>query len=486
MLAVMDRAGLFVLAGTGHIAWAMSDFALDRSIVGPLHQQLASRLRAAIAAGTLAPGARLPSARNLAGQLGVARGTVDAAYAMLAGEGTLLPRGPAGTIVSPALAARPALPSQRLIPLAARRAPPNVVLPFRMGLPALDAFPRKLWSGLTVRAARRLGAGDLGYPDVAGDAALRTAVAAYLGVARGISCSADQVLITGGFQGALALVLNVLLRVGDPVWVEDPGYLMARQALEAAGARLVPVRVDAEGLRVAAAVQAAPRARLAVLTPTHQCPLGVALSLPRRLALLAWAAEAGAWVLEDDYDSEFRYAGHPLPALKSLDRGGRVLYAGTFSKVLFPGLRLGYLVVPDELAGAFARAARLQHSGLPALEQRVTAAFMAEGHFARHIRRMRGLYAARRTALAAALRGAFGERVALELAAGGMHLLARFPEAEDDVTLARRAAEAGLAPTALSGTAMAHDCGQGLLLSFTNVAEADAPALVQRLAAAIG
>lgn len=459
---------------------------LDRTVSGPLHLQIATRLRAAIAAGVLAPGARLPSARSLAGQLGVARGTVDAGYAVLIGEGVVLPRGSAGTIVSPELAAQAAPPAQRRMPFAPRRAEQSTVpLPFRMGLPALDAFPRKLWTSLTVRAARRLGTEALAHPDPAGWLPLREAIAAYLGVSRGILCRPDQVLVTAGFQGALALVTRVLLRAGDIVWVEDPGYHLARQALEAAGASLVPLRVDRDGLRVAAGVTAAPRARLAVVTPTHQSPLGVPLSLPRRLALLAWAAEAGAWVLEDDFDSEFRYSGHPLPALKSLDRGGRVLYAGSFSKVLFPALRLGYLVVPDELAEAFARASRLGSFGLPSLEQRVVAAFMAEGHFARHLRRMRTLYAARRRALAAALAGAFGDRMTLELAAGGMHLLARFPGAADDGTLARRAAAAGLAPTALSSLAMAHDCGQGLLLSFTNVPEGEAEALARRLAEAL-
>jgi GntR family transcriptional regulator/MocR family aminotransferase len=459
---------------------------LDRTVSGPLHLQIATRLRAAITAGVLAPGARLPSARSLAGQLGVARGTVDAGYAVLIGEGVVVPRGSAGTVVSPELAARAAPPVQRRMPFAARRAEaPAKALPFRMGLPALDAFPRKLWTSLTVRAARGLGVEALGLPDPAGWRPLREAIAAYLGVSRGILCSPDQVLVTAGFQGALALVTRVLLRAGDPVWVEDPGYTLARQALEAAGATLVPVRVDRDGLRVAAGMVAAPRAKLAVVTPTHQCVLGVALSLPRRLALLAWAAESSAWVLEDDYDSEFRYTGHPLPALKSLDRGGRVLYAGSFSKVLFPGLRLGYLVVPDELAEAFARASRLGSFGLPSLEQRVVAAFIADGHFARHLRRMRVLYAARRRALVEALAEAFGDGVALELEAGGMHLLARFPGAADDGTLARRAAAAGLAPVALSSLAMAHDCGQGLLLSFTNVPEGDADALAERLRVAL-
>jgi GntR family transcriptional regulator/MocR family aminotransferase len=312
-----------------------ASIALDRSDSGPLHLQIATRLRMAIATGVLAPGARLPSARSLAGQLGVARGTVDAGYAVLVGEGVVVPRGPAGTIVSPELPAVAAPAIQCPMPFASRREAQTAPLPFRMGLPALDAFPRKLWTSLTVRVARSLGAEALGQPDPPGWRPLREAIAAYLGVARGIRCAPEQVLITAGFQGALALVARVLLRPGDAVWVEDPGYLFARQALEAAGTSLVPLRVDRDGMRVAAGVAAAPRANLAVVTPTHQSPLGVALSLPRRLALLGWAAEAGAWVLEDDYDSEFRYTGHPPPALKSLDRASRVLYAGSFSKVLF-------------------------------------------------------------------------------------------------------------------------------------------------------
>jgi GntR family transcriptional regulator / MocR family aminotransferase len=458
---------------------------LDAADTAPLYQQIANRVRAMVAAGQLAPGARLPSARALAAQLGIARGTVDTAYELLAGEGAIQARGSAGTIVSRGLTRRTAMPEQRPMRFAQRVADDLAAKPFRMGLPALDAFPRKLWSGLVVRAARAGGEAELGYADPAGLAALRTQVARYLGVARGIVCAADQILITGGFQGALSLVRQVLLRPGDPVWVEDPGYFMTRQALESSNVRPVPVRVDRDGMRVAAGVVAAPKARLAVVTPTHQSPLGVALSLPRRLDLLAWAADAGAWVLEDDYDSEFRYSGHPLPALKSLDRNDRVLFAGSFSKVLFPGLRLGYLVVPDELLGAFTRAARLLDTGRPLLEQQVTAAFMEQGHFGRHIRRMRALYATRRLALAAALWEAFGDRVTVELAAGGMHLLARFPGGADDTVLARRAAEAGLSPTALSSLATAHDAGQGLLLSFTNIAEDDAPAVARRLAQAL-
>ncbi len=460
---------------------------LDPDDQAALYLQIANRIRAGVVAGTLAPGTRLPSGRALAAQLGVARGTVDAAYAVLSGEGAVEPRGAGGTVVSRQVTARPEAPAQRSMALAPERvAAMPAPLPFQMGLPALDAFPRKLWSGLTARAARALQPADLAYPDPAGLLGLRQAVAAYLRMSRGIQCQADQVLITAGFQGALALVRHALLHQGDAVWVEDPGYQQARQALEASGIRLVPVRVDHDGLRVAAGTVAAPRARLALVTPTHQSPLGVALSLPRRLALLAWAAEAGAWILEDDYDSEFRYTGHALPALKSLDRANRVLFAGSFSKVLHPALRLGYLVVPAELGEAFLRSSRLLTAGLPLLEHRVTATFMDQGHFARHIRRMRALYAERRKTLATALVNTFGSAVSIGLEHGGMHLLARFPGAADDSVLARQAARAGLAPTALSALTMAHDCGQGLLLGFANLPAETAEAAVLRLRAAIG
>ncbi|MFL5252019.1 MAG: PLP-dependent aminotransferase family protein [Rhodopila sp.] len=465
----------------------MLDFTLDPAGSEPIFVQIAARVRSAIAAGHIAPGTRLPSTRVLAARLAVARGTVDAAYALLAGEGAVLTRGSVGTIVSGLAGTRIEAASHTpfmfgAAPSSERAAP----LPFRIGLPALDAFPRKLWSNLTVHAARAMQPADLAEPDAAGVLELRQAVASYLGVARGIRCTAEQVLITAGYQGALALVRHILLRHGDPVWIEDPGYHLTRQALETAGARVVPVRVDQDGMRVAAGVAAAPRARLAVVTPAHQCLTGVALSLPRRLELLAWAAEAGSWILEDDYDSEFRYTGRPLPALKSLDRGERVLYAGSFSKTLFPALRLGYLVVPAELAAAFLRASRLATLAQPVLEQTVVAAFMRKGHFVRHIRKMRLLYANRRRALASALRVVFGERIMLDLAAGGMHLLVRFPGVADDTELARRSAAAGLAPSALSSLAMAHDCGHGLLLGFTNIAAEDAEATAARLASAIG
>ena len=456
---------------------------IDPGEPGPLFLQIATRLRVAIATGALAPGTRLPSSRTLSAQLGVARGTVDAAYDLLAGEGAVEPRGAAGTIITDQVDGLTRAPVQRDLGLRqTRHTAPAGPLPFQMGLPALDAFPRKLWSALIGKAGRAMTETDLAYPSVSGTMALREEIVAYLGLARGIICDPRQVLVTAGYQGALALVRQVLIRPGDAVWVEDPGHPQAFQAMEIGGASLVPVPVDAEGIRVATGVKAGAKAKLAIVTPTHQSPLGMPMSLPRRLALLAWAEDARGWILEDDYNAEFRYTGPPPPSLKSLDRGDRVLFSGSFSKTLFPGLRLGYLVVPDALVEAMTRAARLTTRGPPLLDQNVTAAFMAGGHFARHVKRMRGLYARRRAALANAL----SRSVKVELTAGGMHLLVRLPDGMDDGEAVRRALAAGLAPAGLSALSIAHHPGHGLLLGFTNVREEEAETLTARLIAAVG
>lgn len=452
----------------------------------PLQEQLYRRIRTAIAEGQLRPGERLPAARTLASALAIARGTVDAAYARLAGEGYLLARGPAGTIVSPLLrpAAAPLLQA-RPAPATPVEPPPPQPLPFQMGLPALDLFPRTLWTRLTARAARRLSGAALAYPDPAGLPRLREAIAAYLAVSRGVPCGPGQVIITGGYQPAISLVARLLLRPGDKVWFEEPGYFLARHALEAASAKLVPVPVDADGMAVDEARRRAAKARLAVVTPAHQAPLGVALSLARRQALLAWAGAAGGWIIEDDYDGEFHYVGRRLPALKSLDRDDRVIYAGSFSKTLFPGLRLGYLVVPQALVRDVTEAARRSAHGEPVLGQEVAADFIADGHFARHLKRMRGRYAARRAALATALVEAFGAGIDLSLQPGGMHVLARFPGGGGDDELLRRALAHRLAPAALSHHYLGRRRTQGLLLGFTNIAEAQAAASATALRRAL-
>ncbi len=461
-----------------------SELHIDRRSRVALHQQLYDRIRSAIEAGVLKPGERLASARSLAAQLDVARGTIDAAFSRLAGEGYVVTRGPRGTLVAPDF--RKARLSPRTVAVRANApASPGAPLPLQLGLPSLDLFPRKLWARLAAREARMLAGASLAYPDPQGLAALRSAVAAYLAVSRGITASPDDILITAGYQGALNVTVTLALDPGDPVWFEEPGYRIARTALLARGLKLAPVPVDGEGLMVGDGIRRYPGARLAVVTPAHQSPLGVTLSLPRRQALLDWAQTRDAWILEDDYDSEFHYSGHKPPALKSIDAMDRVFYAGSFSKTLFPGLRLGYLVVPRRFGAQAALLCQQGDRGHSVLDQAVAAAFLAEGHFARHLRRMRLAYRARRDALSDALRKQFGDRVIIAPGPGGLHTLAYFNNLPDDAAAAARAASLGLQPVPLSALFIGPAVRQGLLMSFTNVAEKDAPAIVRRLARAL-
>lgn len=465
----------------------LQDFKPGRELDAPIYLQLYRRYREAIAAGKLRPGDRVPSVRSLASELNLARGTVETAYQMLSSEGYLVTRGAAGTVVSPHLAnlAEPA-GSSAAVRLAHESSRLQVVggdVPsFQLGVPALDEFPRKTWARLAGRNLRTLKTAAMVSPDPSGYLPLRRSIATYLGISRGITCSYEQVFVTAGYGGALELVRRTLLQAGDVGWYEDPGYPFARHCLELAGLRLAPVPVDDEGFDVAAAQRRAPRARFAVVTPTHQSPMGVALSLPRRLELLEWARRRRAWIIEDDYDSEFRYHGRPLPALKRLDRDRRVLYTGTFSKVLLPGLRLAYLVVPEALVDKFRDTADYLPGPGSILLQASVADFMEQGHFARHLRRMRSVYAQRRGYLIDALAQMLADRLHVQPQAGGIHVLAHLKDGRNDKALAAAAQACGLAVQALSNWRMRRSPQGGLLMGFANFATAkEAAAAVRRL-----
>lgn len=445
---------------------------LDPTAAEPFYRQIYERFRGAIASGVLKPGDRIPSARALTQELGLARGTIEAAYSLLAAEGYIQARGQAGTVVTPDLKPGSPLPSPPPRPDAGP-APasfrPESILPFQMGLPALDRFPRKIWARLGARCVRAMQPSDMVHPPVYGLPALRAEIAAYLQVSRGIDCSPSQVFVTSGYRHSLTLIAQALLKAGDRVWLEDPGYPPTRELLAHMQIAAVPVPVDREGMVVAEGLKVAPQARAAVVTPAHQSPLSVSLSLPRRLALLDWAARTDAWIIEDDYDGEYRYVSRPLPALKSLDRDGRVLYAGTFSKVLLPSLRLAYVVVPEAQVERFEQVSQAFTGGSPELTQAVVTAFITEGHFARHIQRMRKLYAERRDMTAAGLESALGGRMRIDAQPGGMHLILRPQDGLSDRELVARMRGEGLYGEALSDWALEDDGASALLLNFTNI-----------------
>ena len=453
---------------------------LDTSAAEPLYRQIYTRFRSAIAEGLLQPGDRIPAARALALELGLARGTVESAYSLLTAEGYVEARGQAGTVVTPALARHaPVAPTPRPVPAHDNLGDAaSSIRPFQMGIPALDAFPRKVWARLAARAVRATQPEDMIYPPWAGLPELRIAIAAYLQLSRGIDCTPSQVFITSGYRNSMELITRALLVPGDGVWVEDPGYPPTSDLLREAGMQPVPVAVDGEGLMVSHGVATAPKARAAIVTPAHQSPLCVSLSLPRRLALLDWAVQSKAWIVEDDYDGEYRYVSRPLPALQSLDRDGRVLYSGTFSKVLFPAIRLAYLVVPPAQVPRFEETTRTFASAGPTLMQKIVADFMNEGHFARHIQRMRRLYAERRQIAADGLSSVLGQHMQVDPQPGGMHLVLRMKGRHTDRALAARMREHGMSALALSERGVLPHGASALLLAFTNI---DTPARAREL-----
>ena len=437
---------------------------IDSRSSAPLHRQVYEEVRSAILTGRLAAGSRVPSTRALAHSLGISRATVTQSYEQLLAEGYLQAATGSGTFVARHLpddllrpaAVRQVLPAgqstRRTIRLSRygksvaeaelyEPAGAEPLISFKYGRPALDKFPLPLWRRLLARHCR---AGEPARLDYAADSLgyrpLREAISRYLGRARAVQCEPSQVIIVGGSQQAIDLITRVLVDRGETVAIEDPGYLGARRAFLAQGARLWPAPVDESGLvveRLRARSSVEPR--LVYVTPSHQFPTGAVLSLPRRLELLAWAEETGATIVEDDYDSEYRYSGRPLPALQGLDRSGSVIYVGTFSKVLFPALRVGYLVAPANLTRVLGRAKWLVDRQPPAFEQGALTDFINEGHLDRHIRRMRTLYDQRRQTLVRALQQHLGDHVTILGENAGMHLLARIRTELADAEVVRRA-----------------------------------------------
>ena len=447
---------------------------------------LRDELRHAILSGRLKPGTRMPSTRGLAHQYECARGTIVTAFEHLLDEGYFETRKGAGTFVALALppdlvTTRHARATREKRASVARLSKTGLatvrqvsILPpsrsigkaFRGWEPAIDLFPIDLWARLTARIARRAPRSFYGQGDARGHAPLRKAIAEYVGSARGVSCTPDQIVITAGAQQAFDLCARLLLDPNDAVCMEDPGYPGAASAFKAAGARIVDVPVDHEGLCVDRLIAHAPRIRAVYTTPSNQFPLGVTMTLSRRLQLLRWALQHGVWIIEDEFDAEYRYFGRPVPALKSLDESGSVIYIGTFTKMLFTSLRLGFVVVPDSLVEAFVAGRYVTDRHSPTLEQAVLAEFILDGHFGHHIRHMRQVYAERCQILVETAADRLAGKLDVPIAASGMRTIGWLKTKADDAVAAQRARAAGLEVIALSQFTRRNKQPPGLLLGF--------------------
>jgi GntR family transcriptional regulator/MocR family aminotransferase len=431
---------------------------IDRDSRKPLYQQIYEGYRRAILAGHLRPGQRIPSTRALAAELGVSRLPVLAAYEQLLSEGYFDGRRGSGTYVNADFvegrrAARQKSQAPRF---------EDGLRPFRVSAPALDQFPRTAWARIVSRHTRTMPPELMGYGDPAGYLPLREQIAEYLRTARAVRCEASHVLVVSSSQAALSVCAAALLTPGDTVGIEEPGYPGARSGLAAPGATLAYVPVDDEGIDV----DAVGVSRAVYVTPSHQYPLGVSMTATRRVALLAWAARVDGWIIEDDYDSEYRYISRPLGALQGMDAHERVVYIGTFSKVLFPALRVGYVVVPPRLWGAFLHAREALDIFSSTLYQLALTDFLLEGRFARHIRRMRDIYRRRRDALLAGLARHCRGKLTVHNADAGLHVPVWLPDGVSDVEVVRQLDRRGLAATALSTCYGGPTARSGLLLGF--------------------
>ena len=469
---------------------------LNRTAATPLSRQLAASLRQAITEARFGIGARLPSTRVLATELGIARSTVVGVFEQLAAEGYIVARPGSGYFVpTPIAATRSAdvagepIVRKRSLSRQARvfadLPPPSrgpTLRPFEPGHPEIEGRLVATWKRLASRAFSGRSSLAWGYGEPQGEAALRGAIAEYLAAARGVRCRAEQVIITSGTQQGLSLTTRLLLDQGDVAWVEDPCYRAAYEILRAAEARIVPVPIDVHGLDIAAAPPDAPSPRLVYTTPSRQYPLGMAMPLARRAALLAWAEKAGAWIVEDDYESEFQQPSRILPSLQGLDRAGRVIYLGTFSKLLFPSLRLGYAVLPEDLVAPFTTARYLSDRQGSAVLQAIMTEFILDGHFARHLKRMRMLYAARHEFLADRIARRLGRLVGTRPGECGMYLIGWLPTGWSDRAIASALASVGVVALPLSSLTLATPRPPGLVLGYTGHSEAAMARAVDRMA----
>jgi GntR family transcriptional regulator/MocR family aminotransferase len=474
--------------------------AVDRKAAKPLHKQIYDAYRAMIVGRTLRAGQQIPSTRSLASELGISRIPVLTAYSQLLAEGYFETRMGSGTFVCSSLPdqlARREPRAARTIDVRTGSRPVSkraLLLPryagsswqlgsgaFAVGEAAYDQFPFQIWSNLVMRHCRNRRPSALHYGSALGSEQLRAAICTYLRTARAVRCDPHQVIIVSGSQQALEISARVLLDAGNPVWVEEPGYWLSRRVLAASNCRLIPVPVDEEGLHVAAGIKRCRKARAAYVTPSHQYPLGVTMSASRRLQLVDWAQSSGSWIIEDDYDSEYRYENMPIASLQGLDNNSRVVYIGTFSKTLFPSLRLGYAVVPPDLADRFAAVRHVMDIGPPSFFQAVLADFMNEGHFARHIRRMRLLYGERRIALVDSIRKEFGSTLDVCGSEAGMHLTVTLPKGFHDTEIARHAAREKIWLVPLSTSYLGASSRQGFILGFGGTPAADISRVVRQL-----
>jgi GntR family transcriptional regulator/MocR family aminotransferase len=455
---------------------------VDRSGEKPVFRQIYLQLRSAILSGALRPATKLPSTRELASQLGVSRSAVVASFEQLLAEGYASGRKGAGTYIASdlpepfaAVRGRRKRTVSAVIPAASSHDCNGFIdvtmqsdeRPFNLGRTLVDARTAELWRKLSARSLRSFGRHHLGYGDPRGILELRKSVGDYLQAARGVRCEPEQIVITAGTQQAIDIVIRVMQGPDKEVWIEDPGYALTRFSLAAAGAKVCPIPVDQHGIDVAEGIRRAPKARAVFVTPSHQFPKGVVLSMARRLELLAWARDSGALIVEDDYASEFRYGGRPLASLQGLDEAERVIYIGTLNKALFPGLRLGYAVVPPSLVPAFVSARYLMDRQPSTLCQTVVAAFMEEGHFASHIRRMREMYRDQRDVLVASLRRRLGDHLTVDPPDQGMHLVAYTRRGLSDVAVERAAREHGVIVRAMSRLHVEAPARSALMLGFS-------------------